>query len=249
MTSGSDTQPVALITGAARRIGAEIARELHRGSYRLALHYHSSEAPVGELAAELEAARPGSVARFRHDLTDPDAPAALAAAVLERFDRLDALINNASSFFPTPVGEIEGRDWDDLFGTNARAPLFLTQACRPALRAANGAVVNLIDVHAGRPLQGHTVYCMAKAALLMMTRSLALELGPEVRVNGIAPGAILWPEGGVAEAERKRLLESLPLRRKGEPADIASAVRYLLGARYVTGQILAVDGGRSLLSG
>ncbi len=240
---------VALITGAARRIGAAIARELHRAGYRLALHYRRSEEPVAELIAELEAARAGSVAPFQHDLTAPAAAGELASAVLARFDRLDALINNASSFYPTPVGTIHDRHWDDLFGTNARAPLFLTQACLPALRAAEGTVVNLIDIHADQPLQQHTVYCMAKAALKMMTRSLALELGPEVRVNGIAPGAILWPEEGLKRAERERLLAALPLRRKGEPEDIAGAVRYLLEARYVTGQILAVDGGRSLLLG
>lgn len=249
MTSASGSGRVALITGAARRIGAAIARELHRGGYRLALHYRRSEGPVRELVAELETTRAGSAASFGHDLTAPGAAAELACAVLARFDRLDALINNASSFYPTPVGTIRERHWDDLFGTNARAPLFLTQACLPALRAAEGAVVNLIDVHADQPLQQHTVYCMAKAALKMMTRSLALELGPEVRVNGIAPGAILWPEAGLKRGERERLLERLPLKRKGEPADIAGAVRYLLEARYVTGQVLVVDGGRSLLLG
>lgn len=245
MTSGR----VALITGAARRIGAAIARELHRAGYRLALHYRRSEEPVAELVAELEATRVGSAVPFQFDLTAPGAATELAGAVQARFDRLDALINNASSFYPTPVGTIQARHWDDLFGTNARAPLFLTQACVPALRAAEGAVVNLIDIHADHPLEQHTVYCMAKAALKMMTRSLALELGPEVRVNGIAPGAILWPEAGLKRAERERLLAALPLSRKGEPEDIAGAVRYLLEARYVTGQILAVDGGRSLLLG
>ena len=246
MTSEDRRERVVLITGAARRIGAAVARGLHRSGYHLALHYHRSEAPIRALAEELQADRPRSVTVFQQDLALSGAAGDLATAVLARLTHLDALVNNASSFFPTPLGAIEDRHWEELFATNARAPLFLTQACAPALRASQGAVVNLIDIHAERPLKNHTVYCMAKAALQMMTLSLALELGPQVRVNGVSPGAILWPEAPLREEERERLLAGVALKRRGDPTDIAAAVRYLLEAPYVTGQILAVDGGRSL---
>jgi pteridine reductase len=240
-------RPVALITGAARRVGAVIARQLHAAGYDLALHHRHAGAQARALAADLEAARPASTLLLHAELADDDALPGLVAATVQRFGRLDALVNNASAFAPTPIGTITAADWDLLFASNARAPLFLSQAAAPHLRARGGAIVNLVDIYAERPLARHTVYVMAKAALSAMTLSLALELGPEVRVNGVAPGAILWPEEGKAYADQQALLAGTALKRMGTPEDVAGAVLYLLrDARYVTGEILRVDGGRSL---
>ena len=241
--------PAVLVTGAARRIGAAIARALHAAGARVVLHSHRSRAEAESLAAALEALRPGSTALVHADLKDPAALPGLAAEAVRAFGRLDGLVNNASSFYATPVGAIGEREWDDLVGTNLRAPLLLSQAAAPALRAARGAIVNIVDIHAERPLPGFAVYSIAKAGLAGLTRSLALELSPEVRVNGVAPGAILWPEGGqdFASEERSRITTQTPLGRTGTPEDVAGAVKYLLlDAPFVTGQILAVDGGRSL---
>ncbi len=240
--------PVVLITGAARRVGAAIARELHRSGIRVALHYRHSATEALALCAELSASRSDSAAAFAADLLEVAGLPALVEACLQRFGRLDGLVNNASSFFPTAVGEIAPADWDDLIGSNLRAPLFLCQAAAPALRASRGAVVNIVDIHAERPLKGYPVYSIAKAGLLGLTRALAIELAPEVRVNGVSPGAIEWPEDGqFPPDERVRIVEHSLLKRIGSPDDIARAVRHLLfEAPYVTGQVLAVDGGRSV---
>lgn len=239
--------PVALITGAAKRVGANIARCLHGAGYDLALHHRHSTAEMAALAAELEATRPGSTRVLQAELADADAPARLVEATLSRFGRLDALVNNASAFHPTPIGTATPADWDGLFASNARAPFFLAQAAAPALRAAGGAIVNLADIYGERPLKNHTIYCMAKAALVMMTMSLAKELGPDVRVNAVAPGAVMWPEEGKAEHEKAAMLAATALGRAGDPGDVAEAVRWLLqDARYTTGQVVRVDGGRSL---
>lgn len=239
--------PVALITGAAKRVGARIARHLHAAGFDLALHHRQSAAEMAALTAELEARRPRSTLVLQAELADDAAPARLVGEVLARFGRLDVLVNNASAFQPTPVGGTTPADWDRLFAANARAPFFLAQAAAPALRAAGGCIVNLADIHGERPLKNHTVYSMAKAALIMLTQSLARELGPEVRVNAVAPGAVLWPEQGKAEHEKAATLASTALQRAGEPDDVAEAVRWLVqDARYTTGQVIRVDGGRSL---
>jgi len=237
----------ALVTGGARRVGAAIARELHGAGASVLLHYRDSEAEASKLATELNAVRAGSAATVKADLLAPVAPKALVAAALERFARLDLLVNNASSFFPVPVGEIEASHWEELIGSNLRAPLFLSQEAAPQLARNKGAIVNIVDIHAERPLKGYPVYSVAKAGLAALTRSLALELAPEVRVNGVAPGAIAWPEDGQFDPEeRKRILASTPLGRVGTPEDIAQAVHFLACAPYVSGQIIAVDGGRSV---
>ena len=246
-TQPTPSRPVALITGTARRVGATIARTLHGAGYDLALHYRHSRAEMDGLCAELEATRVGSALPLAADLADVEALPALVAAAVARYGRLDALVNNASSFFPTPLGTITAAQWDELFASNARAPLFLAQAAAPHLRASRGAIVNLVDIYAQRPLARHPVYCMAKAALAMMTLALAEELGPDVRVNGVAPGAVLWPESGKAYADQQELVARTPLQRAGTPEDVAGAVLFLLrDATFTTGQILAVDGGRSL---
>ena len=238
-----------LITGAARRIGAAIARGLHAAGTNVVLHCHRSRADAERLAADLNAARPGSCAIVQADLLDLDRLGGLVEEAAEAFGRLDGLVNNASSFYPTPFGAIGAGEWDDLIGSNLRAPLFLAQAAAPLLRQARGAIVNLIDIHAERPLKDFVVYSVAKSGLAGLTRSLALELGPEIRVNGVAPGAILWPDGDehFAPSERSRILAQTPLGRIGGPEDVAGAVKYLLlDAPFVTGQVLAVDGGRGI---
>lgn len=243
----SSERPVVLVTGAARRIGAVIARRLHAAGCDLALHYRQSKADLDALVDELDHVRPGSVLALQADLAEFDRLPELVARTLGRFGRLDGLVNNASGFRPTPLGGVTPADWDDLFASNARAPFFLTQAAAPHLVVTGGAIVNLVDIYAERPLPQHAVYCMAKAALLMGTRALALELGPRVRVNAVAPGAILWPEDAGNTAAREAMLARTPLGRIGTPEEIAEAVRWLLfDATYCTGQVIAVDGGRML---
>ena len=238
---------VALITGAARRIGAAIARRLHADGYNLALHYRASRAEMDALVAELNTVRPDSVISLQADLSEFDRLPELIAKTVGHFGRLDALINNASSFYPTPIGCATPMQWDELFASNARAPFFLAQAAAPHLRAARGGIVNLGDIHGERPLANHSIYCMAKAALLMLSKSLARDLAPEVRVNAIAPGAILWPEHGGDAAAQSAMLARTPLSRLGAPEEIAAAVSWLLAdASYVTGETLHVDGGRHL---
>ena len=238
---------VALVTGGAKRVGEAIVRRLHAAGARVALHYRESEADAARLEAELSALRPGSAARVRRDLLEPNAAEALVAAAVERFGRLDLVVNNASIFYPGGIGRIEPRHWDELVGSNLRAPLFVSQAAAPHLKQARGAIVNITDIHAERPLKGFPVYSVAKAGLAALTRSLALELAPEVRVNAVAPGAIAWPEEGKFDhAERERIVATTPLRRIGSPDDIAQAVHFLATALFVTGQTVAVDGGRSV---
>lgn len=237
----------ALVTGAARRIGAAIARRLHASGASVMLHYRGADTDAAALEAELNGLRAGSAARVAADLLADSAPDALVEATLARFGALDLLVNNASAFYPTAVGEIDARNWDELVGSNLRAPLFLAQRAAPELRRRQGAIVNIVDIHAERPLKGYVVYSIAKAGLAAMTRSLALELGPEVRVNGVAPGAIAWPEDGqFPSPERERIVATTPLARVGSPEDIARAVHFLATAPFVTGQIVAVDGGRSV---
>lgn len=237
---------VLLITGGARRIGADMARHFHRAGFNIALHYRSSEQAAEQLASELNNDREDSVICLKANLADPATPQALIRNTLDYFGRLDVLVNNASSFYPTPVGDIIPSEWDDLFSSNARAPLFLCQAARTALQRSGGCIINIIDIHADKPLAQHTVYCMAKAALRMMTLSLARELAPDIRVNGIAPGAILWPEQEQDEAQQQAILAKIPLARTGNSADIARTALFLAkDAPYITGQIIAVDGGRS----
>ncbi len=240
-----ETAPVALVTGAARRIGASIAHELHAAGCRVVLHYRGSRGDALALAAKLEANRRDSAVALSADLADPAAVDALAEGAVGRWGRLDVLVNNASGFFPTPLGEVSRADWDTLFDSNLKGPFFLTQSLLPALRASRGAIVNIVDVYATLPLPRHTPYTMAKAGAAMMTRALALELGPDVRVNGVSPGSATNPE--LSESQAAGLLAQTALKRIGEPEDIARAVRYLaLEAGYVTGQILSVDGGRTL---
>ncbi len=240
-------RPVALVTGAARRIGAAIARRLHADGYDLLLHYHQSEAEMRALAADLDAARAGSVVVRSADLADAHALAPLIDAAIERYGRLDALINNASLFSPTPLDALSPDAVDAHYNVNARAPLLLSQAAAPHLRRSGGAIVNIADIYAERPLRQHIAYCMSKAALVAATRALALELAPEVRVNAVAPGAILWPDSGKSEEAKAAMLARTPLARIGDVNEIAEAVRWLLrDACYTTGQVLRVDGGRML---
>lgn len=239
---------VVLITGAARRVGAAIARRLHADGYDLALHYRGSSADMQALADELDAARPASTLKLQAELADFDRLPELVARTVGHFGRLDGLVNNASAFYPTPAGTTTPAQWDDLFAVNARAPFFLAQAAAPHLKATCGAIVNIADVYAERPRSDLAVYAASKDALLAVSRGLAVSLAPEVRVNAVSPGAILWPEGGIDPDVQSRLLAQTPLGRIGEPADIAGTVAWLLGdtAAYVTGQVIHVDGGRHI---
>lgn len=241
------TGKVALITGAAHRIGAVIARLLHGAGVDLALHYRSSAAAAQALKAELETARPESVLLVQADLHDCSAFAAMLDSVRAFRGRLDILVNNASSFYPTPLAEATEAQWDDLIGSNLKGPFFLAREAAPLLREVQGCVINLVDIHAERPLKDHPIYSIAKAGNAMMVKALARELGPEVRVNGIAPGAILWPEQGIAENAKREILARTALQRPGSPQDIARTLLFLVAdADYITGQIIAVDGGRTL---
>jgi pteridine reductase len=238
---------VVLITGAARRVGAEIARTLHAAGANVLIHYRSSAAAAMALADGLNRSRAHSAAIFAAQLLDADAPDKLLAATLLEFGRLDILINNASSFYPTPVGRISSAQWNDLIGSNLKAPLFLSQAAAPSLRERRGLIINMIDIHGFRPLRAHPVYSAAKAGLAMLTRSLARELGPEIRVNGIAPGPVLWPEGFMEEELKREIVEKTALKRHGTPQDIARTALFLAkDAPYITGQIISVDGGRGI---
>jgi pteridine reductase len=246
-TTPSLENRVALVTGSARRVGAAIASRLHAAGALVAVHYRGSAEQAEALINRLNDLRPGTAAAFQADLLDTASIPQFIANVLGWQGRLDILVNNASSFYPTPLGEITEAHWDDLLGSNLKAPLFLSQAAAPALRECRGAIINIVDIHAQRPLRDHLVYGSAKAGLAMLTRSLAKDLAPEVRVNGVAPGAILWPESDMSDATKSSILRQVPLERAGEPDDIAGCVLYLArDATYVTGQIIAVDGGRSI---
>ncbi|MFQ5548487.1 MAG: pteridine reductase [Woeseia sp.] len=237
----------ALITGAARRIGAAIAARLHRAGANVAIHYRSSAGDAKELCSRLNDGRPDSARTFDADLSEMAGLAGLVDAVIEWGGRLDILVNNASSFYATPIGEISEPQWDDLIASNLKAPLFLSQAAWPHLIASQGVIVNMVDIHSRRPLSDHPVYVSAKAGLAMLTRALARDMAPEVRVNGIAPGAILWPEQGMNGPVKENIVKEIPLGRPGNPEDVADCVLYLArDATYVTGQIIAVDGGRSI---
>jgi len=237
----------ALITGAGKRIGACIARTLHAAGANVCIHYRGSREPALQVANELNALRQGSAMTVGADLLDIEGLANLVDEVVGQTGRLDILVNNASSFYPTPIGEITEAQWDDLIGTNLKVPLFLSQACAAHLRTAGGSIVNVVDIHATRPLRHHTVYGPAKAGLAMLTRTLARDLAPDIRVNGVSPGAILWPEDGMPDTVKNTIVKQVPLKRPGDPGDIADCVLYLVrDATYVTGQIIAVDGGRSI---
>ncbi len=237
---------VVLVTGGARRIGAAIVRGVHAAGASVVIHYHGSEREAASLAHELELDRAGSTALVQADLLDPAAPTTLVDRAEQSFGGLNVLINNASTFYPTALGSIDEDHWLDLMGTNLKAPLFLAQAAAPSLRGRRGAIVNMVDIHARRPLRDHPVYCAAKAGLSALTLSLARDLAPQVRVNAIAPGAILWPEAGEDPESREAILRQTCLGRAGDPFDVVQCVLYLLTADYVTGQIIAVDGGRSI---
>lgn len=241
-------EKVVLITGAAQRLGAATARELHNRGWRVLVHCRQSREKAEELAGELNVKRRQSCHVLQADLGHDAGVQALAAEALAVYSRVDALVNNASSFYSTPIGTATPEQWDDLFSSNARAPFFLAQALVPELKRRHGAIVNLIDIHAERPLKEHTVYCMAKAAHAMLTLSLAKELAPEIRVNGVAPGAILWPGNQVmSTGAQEKILQGIPLQRLGEPRDIARTIAFLLeDSPYITGQIIAVDGGRRI---
>ncbi|MDH5359700.1 MAG: pteridine reductase [Gammaproteobacteria bacterium] len=243
------TNKVALITGAAHRIGATVARTLHAQGINIVIHYRSSRKGAKALQDELQAQRADSVILVQADLLEIDKLPSLVKEAHKAWGRLDVLINNASTFYPTEVGKVDESIWNDLMGSNLKAPFFLAQAAAPMLKQSHGCIVNIVDIHAERPLKQHPVYSMAKAGLAMMTKSLAGELGPEVRVNGVAPGAILWPENDMDEVTKQRIVSRTFLKRQGEAMDIARTIKFLIeDAPYISGQIIAVDGGRSLNS-
>jgi pteridine reductase len=241
------TNKVALITGGSRRIGAAIVRQLHATGMRVVIHYHHSETAAHALQAELNNQRSESALLFQADLRHPQKLTSMVRTIIEHYGRLDVLINNASTFYPTPLGKVEEKQWDDLLGTNLKAPFFLSQDAAPYLQETQGCIINLADIYAERPLKSHSVYSVAKAGVVMLTKTLARELGPQVRVNAIAPGAILWPEHDTDEVSKKRVISNVVLKRLGDPSDIAKTVLFLVrDAQYITGQIIAVDGGRTL---
>lgn len=237
-----------LITGAARRIGAQTIKTLHAAGANIILHYRSSKTSATELADALNQSRPNSVQCLQADLLDLDSIQHLAEQSTKLFNRLDVLVNNASTFYPTPIGEMSEEHYNDLFGSNIKAPLFLSQACAPYLKESQGCIINIVDIHARSPLKNHTIYSCAKAANAMLVRSLAKELGPQVRVNGVAPGAILWPENEAEldDATQQQILSEIPLKRAGNPNNIADTVLFLAQHDYINGQIIAIDGGRQL---
>ena len=247
-TSPSASTPVALITGASQRLGAATAKQLHSQGYNIVIHYRHSVTEAQGLADQLNQLKEDSCICLQADLNKPNDIQQLCQQSVQRWQRLDLLVNNASSFFPTPIGKTSTEHWDDLFASNCKAPFFLSQELAPTLAKHQGNIVNMIDIHASAPLKNHTVYCMAKSALQMMTLSLAKELAPSIRVNGVAPGAILWPkpEAEMTTEEKNKILSGIPLERLGTLEDIAKTIVFLATSSYITGQIIAVDGGRSI---
>ncbi len=242
-------QKVVLITGGARRVGAEIAKTLHKENYAIAIHYRHSAKEAEELCAQLNELREDSCHCIGGDFSDESVYVRIIEQAIERFGRLDVLINNASSFYPTPIESITEEHWQDLMSSNLKAPLFLSKHAIPELKKNQGVIINIIDIYADRPLAEHPIYCAAKAGLQMLTKSLARDLQGKVRVNGIAPGAILWPENDGGVDTQQELLKRIPMNTLGEPADIAKAIRFLLtNAPYINGQIIAIDGGRSVMA-
>jgi len=238
---------VALITGAAQRIGAQLARALHARSYNVVIHYNSSGAAAEQIARELNALRDNSACALSADMQDVSAVQQLATDAKAVWGRVDVLINNASSYYSTPWHSATEHDWDRLIGSNLKGPFFLTQALLPELAARNGSVINMIDIFAERPIREFPLYCMAKAGVAMLTKSLAVDYGKSVRVNGIAPGAILWPEPPLSAVEQARMLAKIPTGQIGHPDDIVRTALFLIeDAPYINGQIIAVDGGLSL---
>ena len=237
----------ALITGAAKRIGASISRNIHQAGYNVGIHYNSSKKDAKQLYDELNAKRMGSAQIFKADITQISDAKNLVNSFIRWSGKVDLLINNASSFYPTPIGGITEKNWNDLIGTNLKGPLFICQEASVSLRENKGSIINLIDIHIKSPPKDHAVYIAAKAGLEILTRSLARDLAPEVRVNGISPGAILWPEGELDAATKDKILDSIPLKRKGNPQDISDCVLFLVNsASYISGQIISVDGGKSI---
>lgn len=244
--SSSSTR-VALITGSARRIGAEVVRKLHAQGMNVIVHYNGSHTEAKRIADELNSTRPNSANTLQFNLLDIENAEAFIQKALSFWGRLDVLVNNASTFYPTPLEDITIQHWHDLVGVNLQAPLFICKACAPHLIKVNGCIVNIVDIHADRPLKDYPVYAIAKAGLAMLTKSMARELAPAVRVNGVSPGAIMWPEIEEYEPLHQEIIERTALKREGHPSDIAETVWFLINsADYITGQIIAVDGGRTL---
>jgi pteridine reductase len=247
MNDNNRAHPVALITGAAKRIGSHTTRTLHDAGYNIVIHYRSSRDEADALAEFLNGQRADSARVAQADLNDSNSYQMLVDEAHAQWSRLDVLVNNASSFYPTPVGDMTMDNWNDLVNSNMRAPLFLSQAAAPYLKQNTGCIINMVDVHAQRPMKDHPIYCAAKAGLVMITMSLAKELGPEIRVNAVAPGAILWPENDMHDDTKSLILDRTALKRPGEPDDIANTILFLVrDAPYITGQVIAVDGGRLL---
>ena len=238
-----------LITGGAKRIGAKIARTLHAEEMNLVIHFNTSSDAANELCSELNSIRNDSAIAIGSNLTNQTEVESLITKVIETTGQLDVLINNASTFYPTPIEDITLDDWDNLVGTNLKAPLFLCKHAAPYIKESRGCIINMVDIHASKPLKNHSIYGSAKSGLVMLTRSLAKDLAPEVRVNGIAPGMILWPENEPSEEIKQKVVDQIPLKRSGEPNDIAQTVLFLIAnADYITGQIITVDGGRGINS-
>ena len=237
-----------LITGGAKRIGRQMAITLHKAGHNIVVHYRSSAGSASELVALLNDERENSAIALQGELLDTDSIPKLVARAVDAFGALDVLINNASTFYPTPIELLQDEFWNDLVGSNLKAPAYMVKACVPYLRERNGSIINIVDIHARKPMANHPIYCSAKAGLEMLTMSLARDLAPSIRVNGVSPGAILWPEDGSGMAAQQEVLDKIPMGRMGEPEDVANLARFLIDeAEYITGQIIAVDGGRSVV--
>ena len=247
-TSGTKSDaPVVLITGGAKRIGSHVTQFLHNCGYSIMIHYRSSASSAHQLVEELNDKRENSADAVQGDLIDIESIPKIIEQTIDRFGHLDVLINNASTFYPTPIELIENDFWNDLVGSNFKGPAFLIKAAVPHIRDSQGCIINIVDIYASKPLSNHPIYCSAKAGLQMLTKSLARDLAPDIRVNGVAPGAILWPEKGNTEITQDELIENIPLGRMGAPEDIAKTIRFLIeDGTYITGQIITVDGGRSV---